>query len=50
MSQRIEIVQVDREDGDFVIVSFSDGTCAKYTVAELLELRPLREPEPESES
>jgi hypothetical protein len=48
MSQRIEVVEVDREDGDYVIVSFSDGTCAKYTVDELLALRPHREPEPES--
>jgi hypothetical protein len=47
LSESIEIVQVDREDGDFVIVSFSDGTCAKYTLAELLAIRPHREPEPE---
>ena len=39
----IEIVSLDRLDGDAIIVGFSDGTLTNYTVAELLALRPNRE-------
>ena len=42
MENVLEIVGVDREDGDGVIVEFSDGTTARYTVEELIELRPVR--------
>ena len=41
--EEVLITDVDRSDGDMVIVQFSDGTWAQYTVVELLELRPQRD-------
>ena len=41
--EKVLITDVDRSDGDTVIVQFSDGTWAQYTVDELLELRSERE-------
>jgi hypothetical protein len=43
MANRILIVGVDRDDGEGLLVSFSDGTHTRYSVDELLELRPVRE-------
>ena len=43
MAERIKIVEVDRVDGYGVIVDFSDSTTARYTVEELINMRPLRE-------
>jgi hypothetical protein len=43
MSGKIQILRVE-QDGDGLIVTFSDGTTAGYVVEELLELRPHREP------
>ncbi len=40
----IEIVTLDRIDGDSVFVGFSDGTVATYHKGELLQMRPNREP------
>jgi len=39
----IEIVQVERVEGYGLIVYYSDGTNGRYTVDELLELRPYRD-------
>ncbi len=43
MADRILVTGVDREDGGVILVSFSDGTQARYSVEELLELRPSRD-------
>jgi hypothetical protein len=43
MSNRIEVSGVEKDDGDGLIVTFSDGTIGAYVAEELLELRPLRE-------
>ena len=43
MAHEIQIVKVENDDGDGVIVTFSDGTISSYVVEELLELRPCRE-------
>lgn len=43
MDSLIRISSVEQDDGDGVIVTFSDGTIAGYVVEELLELRPARE-------
>ena len=37
------IVDVDRMDGDVVLVVFSDGTTGRYDAEELLALKPDRE-------
>jgi len=44
MAEPIRILNVEREDEDGLIVTFSDGTTAGYVTEELLELRPFREP------
>ncbi len=38
----LSIVAVDRHDGDQIIVSFSDGTFAIYTLLQLVGLAPIR--------
>jgi hypothetical protein len=43
MSEKIKIVNVEREAEDGLIVTFSDGTTDAYVVEELLDLRPHRE-------
>jgi hypothetical protein len=43
MENRIQITKVERDDGDGVVVQFSDGTIAGYVAEELLKLRPHRE-------
>ena len=40
MAEPIRILNVEREDEDGLIVTFSDGTTAGYVTEELLELRP----------
>jgi hypothetical protein len=44
MADPIRILNVESEDDDGLIVTFSDGTTAGYITEELLELRPFREP------
>jgi hypothetical protein len=44
MAEPIRILTVELEDGDGLVVTFSDRTTAGYVVEELLELRPHREP------
>jgi hypothetical protein len=39
----IRILTAEVDEGDGVIMTFSDGTTAAYVVEELLELRPHRE-------
>jgi hypothetical protein len=43
MQSQTEITKVERDDGDGLIVHFSDGTSAGYVAEELLKLRPHRE-------
>jgi hypothetical protein len=43
MAESIRILTVELEDGDGLMVTFSDGTTAGYVTEELLELRPFRE-------
>jgi hypothetical protein len=38
----LEVVSVERIDGNEIIIEFSDSTCATYTPQELADLRPLR--------
>jgi hypothetical protein len=42
----VRIVSVKQDGDDGVIVIFSDGTSAGYLAEELLELRPMREHNP----
>jgi hypothetical protein len=44
MAEPIQILTVELENGDGLLVTFSDGTFAGYVAEELLELRPHREP------
>ena len=44
MAEPIQILTVERDGGDGLLVTFSDGTIAGYVTEELLELRPFREP------
>jgi len=39
-----QMIHVDPDDGFNLNVHFADGTCARYRVEELEELRPCREP------
>jgi hypothetical protein len=39
----IQILTVEKDDGDGLITTFSDGTTAGFVAEELLELRPNRE-------
>jgi hypothetical protein len=48
MTEPTHILSAERDDGDGLIVTFSDGTTAGYVVEELLELRPYRESVKES--
>jgi hypothetical protein len=43
MSEDIQILTVEKDDGDGLITTFSDGTTAGFVAEELLELRPNRE-------
>ena len=43
MVHEIQIVNVENDNGDGVIVTFSDGTISAFVVEELLDLRPCRE-------
>jgi hypothetical protein len=43
MIDLITILTADRDDGDGIFVTFSDGTCAGYVATELVDLRPNRE-------
>jgi len=43
MREEIQILTVEKDDGDGLIATFSDGTTAGYVAEELLELRPKRE-------
>jgi hypothetical protein len=43
MREEIQILTVEKDDGDGLIATFSDGTTAGYVAEELLELRPNRE-------
>jgi hypothetical protein len=43
MPEAIQILTVEKDDGDGMIATFSDGTTAGYVAEELLELRPRRE-------
>jgi hypothetical protein len=43
MREEIQILTVEKDDGDGLITTFSDGTTAGYVAEELLELRPNRE-------
>jgi hypothetical protein len=49
MSDQIQILTVEKDDGDGLITTFSDGTTAGYVAEELLELRPERELTEDSE-
>ncbi len=44
MTEPTRILSAERDDGDGLIVTFSDGTTAGYVAEELLELRRYREP------
>jgi hypothetical protein len=46
MREQIKILTVERDGDDGLIVTFSDGTTGAYVVEELVELRPGREPIP----
>jgi hypothetical protein len=43
MVNQTRILSVQQDDGDGIIVTFSDGTKGGYVTEELLELRPVRE-------
>jgi hypothetical protein len=43
MPAPILMLTVEKDDGDGLIVNFSDGTTAGYVAEELLQLRPHRE-------
>jgi hypothetical protein len=43
MPAPILVLTVEKDDGDGLIVNFSDGTTAGYVAEELLQLRPHRE-------
>jgi hypothetical protein len=44
MAESFGIMRVEKDDGDGLIVTFSDGTTAGYVAQDLLKLRPHREP------
>jgi hypothetical protein len=44
MPEPIFMRTVEKDGGDGLIVTFSDGTTAGYVAKELLKLRPHREP------
>ncbi len=46
MDAPLKMLTAELDDGDGLLVTFSDGTTAGYVVEELLELRPVREPTP----
>ena len=43
MREQIQILTVEKDNGDGLITTYSDGTRAGYVAEELLELRPKRE-------
>jgi hypothetical protein len=49
MREQIQILTVERDDGDGMITTFSDRTTAGYVAEELLEIRPVRELTEESQ-
>ena len=49
MTEQIELLTVEKDDGDGLITTFSDGTTAGYVAEELLGLRPQRELTEDSE-
>lgn len=48
MIDETRILKVEMDDGEGLIVTFSDGTTAGYVAEELLYLRPYRETVEES--
>jgi hypothetical protein len=40
--KNLAVVSVERIDGTEIIVEFSDSTCATFTTAELVAIRPDR--------
>ena len=50
MADLLTIIAVDLEDDYGLIVTFSDGTTARFTVEELVALRPYRERKTEKPS
>jgi hypothetical protein len=44
MPEPILMLTVEKDGGDGLIVTFSDGTTAGYVAEEMLKLRPHREP------
>ena len=47
MAHTTEILQVAKIETHAIVVTFTDGTLAQYTSAELLQLRPEREAAPQ---
>jgi hypothetical protein len=43
MPDSIQILTVEKDDGDGLIATFTDGTTAGFVAEELLKLRPERE-------
>ncbi len=43
MIEEVTLVDIDQVGDYGLLVNFSDGTTARYSVEELLELRPYRE-------
>jgi hypothetical protein len=43
MASDTRIINVEKDESDGIIVTFSDGTYGAYVAEELLELRPYRE-------
>jgi hypothetical protein len=43
MHDSTQILTVEKDDGDGLIATFTDGTTAGYVAEELLKLRPERE-------
>ena len=43
MAERLEFVEIFRVDGYGLMITFNDGTSARYTVDELANMRPVRE-------
>ena len=41
---RLEMQEIYKVDGYGLIVHFNDGTAARFTVDELSNMRPIREP------
>jgi hypothetical protein len=48
MAKHVQILDFEKDGGDGLIVTFSDGTIGGYVVEELQALRPLREEVPKT--